>query len=402
MNTRIFRILAMGVLVSLLTANICDARTRIKRRIPKTNEYVSIDEIHKLGLTEKDLWHTDHMAASGAIEAPASALYQRVSAIRHYESKDYLRWYSSVIEPIADNYVVVVIEHPIIAEGEWTRVKFYFDNKYVERIVVEGIGETTPEHIKSGEFEIVVIPKKTAIFKSTIYTKDSEGNRYSFSENRRIIVVAPNKLNRIMEKRYTIDIKDHSKNKIRYQRFLDEIAGDVPDPNWGVVSHNAKMVELFKNSAKVPETDIILQQRTEIFDNYNSSLKDNPLKPGEMLFVPEHQVIARGNSTRVKFLFNSRDFERFEIENVGESSVEDIRKGEYIATLKPEKTTLFRCTYYKVKNGYKTKHRSNFRIIVIAPDKYDEVMKKLYILRKLGGSDYREYLDKLAGGVRSF
>ena len=121
-----------------------------------------------------------------------------------------------------------------------------------------------------------------------------------------------------------------------------------------------------------------------------------------MLFVPEHQVIARGNSTRVKFLFNSRDFERFEIENVGESSVEDIRKGEYIATLKPEKTTLFRCTYYKVKNGYKTKHRSNFRIIVIAPDKYDEVMKKLYILRKLGGDDYREYLDKLAGGVRSF
>ena len=392
----------MGVLVSLLTANICDARTRIKKRIPKTNEYVSIDEIHKLGLTEKDLWHTDHMAASGAIEAPASALYQRIRAIEHYESKDYLRWYSSVIEPIADNYVVVVIEHPIIAEGEWTRVKFYFDNKYVERIVVEGIGETTPEHIKSGEFEIVVTPKKTAIFKSTIYTKDSEGNRYSFSENRRIIVVAPNKLNQIMEKRYTIDGRDRSKNKIRYQRFLDEIAGDVPDPNWGVVSHNAKMVELFKNSAKVPETDIILQQRTEIFDNYNSSLKDNPIKPGHMLFVPEHQVIARGNSTRVKFLFNSGDYERFEIENVGESSIEDIRKGEYIATIKPEKTTLFRCTYYRVKNGYKTKHRSNFRIIVIDPDKYDEVMKKLYILRKLGGDDYREYLDKLAGGVRSF
>ncbi len=388
----------MGVLVSLLTANICDARTRIKKRIPKTNEYVSIDEIHKLGLTEKDLWRTDHMAASGAIEAPASALYQRISAIEHFESKDYLRWYSSVIEPIADNYVVVAIEHPIIAEGEWTRVKFYFDNKYVERIVVEGIGETTPEHIKSGEYEIVVIPKKTAIFKSTIYTKDSEGNRYSFSENRRIIVVAPNKLNRIMEKSYTIDGRDRSKNKIIYQKFLDEIAGDVPDPNWGVVSHNAKMVELFKNSAKVPETDIILQQQTEKFDNYNSSLKDNPIKPGKMLFVTEHQVIARGNSTRVKFLFNSRDFERFEIENVGESSVEDIRKGEYIATIKPEKTTLFRCTYYR----YKTKHRSNFRIIVIAPDKYDEVMKKLYILRKLGGDDYSEYLDKLAGGVRSF
>ena len=400
MNTRIFRILAIGVLVSLLTANICDARTRIKKRIPKTNEYVSIDEIHKLGLTMKDLWHTDHMAASGVIEAPASALYQRISAIEHFESKNYLRWYSKTIEPIVDNYVVVAIEHPIIAEGEWTRVKFYFDNKYVERIVVEGIGETTPEHIKSGEFEIVVIPKKTAIFKSTIYTKDSEGNRYSFSENRRIIVVAPNKLNRIMEKSYTIDIKDHSKNKIRYQRFLDEIAGDVPDPNWGVVSHNAKMVELFKNSAKVPETDIILQQRTEIFDNYNSSLKDNPIKPGHMLFVPEHQVIARGNSTRVKFLFNSRDFERIEIEKVGESSIEDIKKGEYIATIKPEKTTLFRCTYHG--KGYKSRHSLKFRIIVIDPDKYDEVMRKVYILRKLGGSDYREYLNELAGGVPMF
>ena len=392
----------MGVLISLLTANICDARTRIKKRIPKTNEYVSIDEIHKLGLTEKDLLRTDHMPASGAREIPASALYQRVNAIRHYELKDYLRWYSRTIEPIVDNYVVVVIEHPIIAEGEWTRVKFYFDNKYVERIVVEGIGETTPEHIKSGEFEIVLTPKKTSIFKSTVYTKDADGNRYSFSENRRIIVVAPNKLNRIMEKRFMINVQDKSKDRVRYQKFLDEIAGDVPDPNWGVVSHNAKMVELFKNSAKVPETDIILQQQTEIFDNYSSSLKDNPIKPGHMLFEQEHQVIARGNSTRVKFLFNSRDFERFEIENVVESSVEDIRKGEYIATIKPEKTTLFRRTYYKVKNGYKTKHRSNFRIIVIDPDKYDEVMKKLYILRKLGGDDYREYLDKLAGGVRSF
>ena len=203
-----------------------------------------------------------------------------------------------------------------------------------------------------------------------------------------------------MEKSYTIDIKDHSKNKIRYQRFLDEIAGDVPDPNWGVVSHNAKMVELFKNSAKVPETDIILQQRTEIFDNYSSSLKDNPIKPGHMLFVPEHQVIARGNSTRVKFLFNSRDFERIEIEKVGESSIEDIKKGEYIATIKPEKTTLFRCTYHG--KGYKSRHSLKFRIIVIDPDKYDEVMRKVYILRKLGGSDYREYLNELAGGVPMF
>ena len=89
MAKKFFSTLVFGVLLLLLSVSICDARTRIKKRIPKTNEYVSIDEIHKLGLTEKDLWHTDHTGSGGAIETPESALYQRICAIEHFESKDF-------------------------------------------------------------------------------------------------------------------------------------------------------------------------------------------------------------------------------------------------------------------------------------------------------------------------
>ena len=66
------------------------------------------------------------------------------------------------------------------------------------------------------------------------------------------------------------------------------------------------------------------------------------------------------------------------------------KKGEYIVTVAPKKTKLIECYI----NGGQRAHR---RVIVIEPEKYDEVMKDWG--RKVYNS---RYLDKLAGGVPLF
>ena len=54
MKAKILRILVLGLFVSLLTVGISDAQPRIKKKIPKRSEYVSLDELHKLWLVPKD------------------------------------------------------------------------------------------------------------------------------------------------------------------------------------------------------------------------------------------------------------------------------------------------------------------------------------------------------------
>ena len=104
----------------------------------------------------------------------------------------------------------------------------------------------------------------------------------------------------------------------------------------------------------------------------------------------EHQVIARGDSTRIKFLFNNRRVRSIKVLGYGKASKEDIKKGEFVVTVAPKKTKLIECYI----NGGQRAHR---RVIVIDPEKYDEVMKEW------GRSGYNSrYLDKLAGGVSFF
>jgi hypothetical protein len=69
---------------------------------------------------------------------------------------------------------------------------------------------------------------------------------------------------------------------------------------------------------------------------------------------------------------------------------ETLKKGEYVVTVAPKKTKLIECYI----NGGERAHK---RVIVIDPEKYDEVMKDW------GRKGYNSrYLDKLAGGVPLF
>ena len=101
-------------------------------------------------------------------------------------------------------------------------------------------------------------------------------------------------------------------------------------------------------------------------------------------------MIARGDSTRIKFLFDNRRVRSIKVLGYGKASRDDIRKGEYVFTVAPKKTKLIECYI----NGGQRAHR---RVIVIDPEKYDEVMKEW------GRYGYTSrYLDKLAGGVPLF
>ena len=73
-----------------------------------------------------------------------------------------------------DQSFKVYKEHLITSKGKTTRLKFVFDNKVVNRIVVETYGESTPQDIENGVFTIEIKPKKTQVVKSTIYRNDNK------------------------------------------------------------------------------------------------------------------------------------------------------------------------------------------------------------------------------------
>ena len=109
-----------------------------------------------------------------------------------------------------------------------------------------------------------------------------------------------------------------------------------------------------------------------------------------LLTAIEHRLIARGDSTRIKFLFNRVRVRSIKVLGYGKASRDDLRDGEYVVTVAPKKTKLIECYI----NGGERAHK---RVIVIDPEKYDEVMKEW------GRRDYNSrYLDKLAGGVPLF
>ena len=131
----------------------------------------------------------------------------------------------------------------------------------------------------------------------------------------------------------------------------------------------------------------LLQEETERF-NSNTRHPDRWLNT----FL-EHAVIARGDSTRIKFVFDSRKVRGIQVLGYGRASRDDIRKGEYIVTVNPKKTKLIECWV-----NTRVRIPAHYRVIVVKPEEYDEVMKKIYKLRKLGW-DCNHYLNELAGEV---
>lgn len=106
----------------------------------------------------------------------------------------------------------------------------------------------------------------------------------------------------------------------------------------------------------------------------------------------ERFIIAKGDSVRFKTVFLPINIEKIEAENGACTTREDLKKGVWIVTLKPEKTKW--CSI-KVYNKSGTISEMGTRIIVVEPDKYEEVMNRL---KKLQGAKKEKYIDDIAGG----
>ncbi|MBO7213051.1 MAG: hypothetical protein J6U99_00640, partial [Rikenellaceae bacterium] len=274
-------------------------------------------------------------------------------------------------------------EFPAIMKGDSTQVKWSFDNQIVAHLEVEGIGETTPEDIKKGEFIVKVAPEQTTLYRVNVHTKEPDGTvkiNYGLGNHRVIVVPDRKTLADVYMKVWLIDYEqDEIKRRTALTRYLNSISDGIP----GKITY----LEPYGNQTikKVFDTKARLQMETERFDRIKWSPDIENLHS-----AIEHQVIARGDSTRIKFLFNNRRVRSIKVLGYGKASKEDIKKGEYIVTVAPKKTKLIECYI----NGGERAHR---RVIVIDPEKYDEVMKEWgrygYTLR---------YLDKLAGGVPLF
>ncbi|MBR5000241.1 MAG: hypothetical protein IKY11_04860, partial [Rikenellaceae bacterium] len=116
--------------------------------------------------------------------------------------------------------------------------------------------------------------------------------------------------------------------------------------------------------------------------------------------VSESRFIKEGDSIRIKYTFNPNWVMGLELENGLVIPYKNLRKGEWIATVKLDKTTNVRARF-TIKNIYsgRVSHPySNQVIVVLDSVKYKEVSAKVKEFEK-NEDDYglNEYLKSLAG-----
>ena len=291
-------------------------------------------------------------------------------------------------------YLLSHLEFPVITKAVTTRLRYMFDNRIITHIEVEGVGETTPEDIKKGIFDVTLSPEQTTLFKTNIHVKTANDSIVVLEgvANRRVIVVEGgiDEFHDAVIKMWYARNGDNTISQIQrianFRRYLNSIAGDVPEGLWVYAPEKLSehIAEISGVKEEILDTKARLQLETEKFDREKWAPDVN------LLTVIEHRVIARGDSTRIKFLFDNRRVRSIKVLGYGKASKEDIKKGEYVVTVAPKKTKLIECYI----NGGERAHK---RVIVIDPEKYDEVMKEW------GRRGYNlRYLEKLAGGVPSF
>jgi hypothetical protein len=296
------------------------------------------------------------------------------------------------------------IELPIIQSGDTTRIRWVFDNSVIAHIEVEGICETTPQDIQKGYFDVTVSPKETTLYRVNVKVITPDGTILTIPrlDDHRVIVAQDYqtvskvmynyRIMRLDKDYYRID------NSEKLSQFMNSYAGGVREGKY--VYFPEKLNEYLDQISEegtemqladidIPNTKTLLQRETERFDSVK-------LYPGKWLSTSlEHAVIARGDSTRIKFVFDNREVYGIQVLGYGKASRDDIKKGEYVVTVSPKKTKLIGC--WVIKKGWR-RIPAHYRVIVVDPEKYDEVMQKLYTLRAQGRG-YRQYLNELADGV---
>lgn len=109
--------------------------------------------------------------------------------------------------------------------------------------------------------------------------------------------------------------------------------------------------------------------------------------------IAERRYIQQGESVRIKFVFKSNLVVNIQLEDDGQIiPYENLKKGEWIATVKPEKTSNIRARFtYRIQTGKEMSFRTSNVVIVLDSIKYKEVDSKVKEFEK---NEDREGLNK--------
>jgi hypothetical protein len=109
----------------------------------------------------------------------------------------------------------------------------------------------------------------------------------------------------------------------------------------------------------------------------------------------ERVIIPKGDSTRVKYVWNPR-FHEIIIDGV-RPTPEESKKGELIVTIWPEKTRWVKVVIASQYNSDPVD--IGHRVIVVPRDKYKAIIERESKLAKSDYSKLSKFLDSLAGGT---
>lgn len=107
----------------------------------------------------------------------------------------------------------------------------------------------------------------------------------------------------------------------------------------------------------------------------------------------EKHIIARGDTNRIKYVFEPGYLKDLVVEGVRDATPEELKKGECIFTVKPEKTKWIKIIQH-CNDG--SKYEGGYLLYVVEPEKYESVMQRYKSLKGL--KDKNDFLDSIAGG----
>jgi hypothetical protein len=160
------------------------------------------------------------------VEAPS--LDQYLKGLSGHFNRLSLEYYYKQDDKVGNerSFFYSAIEFLVIQKGKSTRLKWCFNNSKIVHIEIEGVGATTPEDIKKGEFTVTVSPEQTTLYRVNVHKKGKDGSIkvYPGYDNRRVIVVEDRRtLGKVYDNIWWINIK-----KGNLSSYLDSLAGGVP------------------------------------------------------------------------------------------------------------------------------------------------------------------------------
>ncbi|MBO5874794.1 MAG: hypothetical protein J6Q35_07200 [Rikenellaceae bacterium] len=141
-----------------------------------------------------------------------------------------------------------------------------------------------------------------------------------------------------------------------------------------------------------------LAEKERIKDSLNNTFEHLSLdKPDGSKYglrtCVENILVAKGDTWRVKYVFQPSLFTKLVAEGIREATPEEMKKGECIFAFKPEKTQWIKIIQYGSDGS---KYEGGSLVYVVEPEKYESVMQRYKSLKGL--KDKNDFLDSIAGG----